>query len=253
MRKAIFGLLLLLATTTPAEAKDTYVIEVEATDQQAVRWVDGSATVEDTKPGAKVVFSNRSIDLPGKPATFVIVVFNSSDQPITFGPEDVTIELGEGAKIATIDPVSLDTKLRRDIKRRKAMAILGGAFSAQAANGQTSGILSYSGTRSDGTHVMGTGTYSGHDPALAQQQQRAAQEQTAGVNRAIEARKDTGEQALDWMVRKSTVDPGQGHGGWLAFEVPSSLKKFGQSAPINVVVRIGTEEHRFVGTISEGS
>jgi hypothetical protein len=247
MLRSIFGLVLLIATAAPGLAKDAFVLEVAPSEQQSVRWVDGSATVEDTKPGSKVVFSSRGIELPGNPSTFVVVVFNQSDKPIIFGPENVAIELSNGQKLATTDPSMLETKLRRDIKRRKALAILGGAFSAQGANGDTSGTFSYNGSQSDGTYVTGTGTYTGTDPVLVQQQQQAAREQAAGVNRAIEARKQNGEQALDWMARKTTIDPGQAGGGWLAFDIPSALKKVAQTAPVSVVVKIGSEEHRFGG------
>lgn len=251
MRFSIFGFLLLAVITAPVEAKDTYRIDASASDHQSMKWLEGSATVEDVMDGSKVVFSNRRIDLPGGASSFVIVLFNLSDQAIHFGPENVFIELDK-VRVAIIDPVSLDTKLRRDIKRRKALAILGGAFSAQGANGSTSGTYSYSGTSSDGTHVMGSGTYTGHDPALAQQEQRAAQEQSAAIGQAIEARKDAGQRALDWLLRKTTVEPGRAHGGWLAFEIPNALKKkLAKPTPVSILVAVGSEEHRFEGTLSE--
>lgn len=249
MHKAVFGLLPLLVFVAPAQAKEVYAIEVAASEGQAEKWVDGAATIENVMSGSKVVFSQRSIDLPGKPSTFVIVVFNQSDQPMVFGPESVTLEIGEDTKIAMVDPAVLDTKLRRDIKRRKALAILGGAFSAQGSNGNTTDTFTYNGNSSAGTSITGTGTYTRHDPALAQQQQRAAEAESAGVARAIEARKQSGEEALDWMVRKHTIAPGDAYGGWLAFETRQLRNPL--PAPVKVTVILGSEQHTFTGTLSK--
>lgn len=251
MRKLALGLLFLAGAAAHAGAKEIYAIEATASAQQTVKWVDGTAVVDEARDKARVSFSSRSLELPGNPSTFVVVVFNTSDKPITFGPENVKIEVGGEATIAMLDPVALDTKLRRDIKRRKAFATLGNALSAGSANGSTSGTFSYSGTSTNGTHVMGTGTYSGTDPALAQQQQRAAQEQAANVNGAIEARKDEGEESLNWLVRKTTIEPGKAHGGWVAYEVPRSLQKLIRSKPIKVLVTVGPESYRFEGELAE--
>lgn len=250
MRNTIYGALLLFIAT-PVEARDEYAIEIAASDGQTVKWLDGTATVEGAKPRTTVILANRGIELPGRPSTFTIVVVNKGEQPLTFGPDNVSVEIEGGERITMMDPASLDTKLRRDIKRRKALAALGGAFSAQGANGYTSGNYSYSGTTSSGGHVTGSGTYSGYDPALANQEKEAAEEQAAGVNRAIQERKEGGEQALDWLVRKSTIEPGRAIGGVMAFELPRSLKKLALSAPVNVIVTAGDEEHTFKVKLSD--
>src|SRR5690606_26008590 len=112
-----------------------------------------------------VIIATRSLELPGRPANFTVVVRNKSTEPINFGPEDVHIELASGERLNTVDPIVIEGKLRRDIKRRKALAALGAAFSAQGANGQTSGTFNYSGTTTSGGYVSGSGTYSGYDPS----------------------------------------------------------------------------------------
>jgi hypothetical protein len=249
MHKAVFGLLPLLVSVAPAQAKEVYAIEIAASEGQAENWVDGSATIENVMSGSRVVFSQRSINLPGKPSTFVIVVFNQSDQPIVFGPESVTLEIGEGTKIAMTNPALLETKLRRDIKRRKALAIIGGAFSAEGSDGRTTDTFTYNGNSSTGVSIAGTGTYTRNDPALAQQQQQAAEAEAIRVARAIEARKQSGEEALDWMVRKHTIAPGEAYGGWLAFETRPLRKPL--PAPIKVAVTLGSEQHTFAGTLSK--
>jgi hypothetical protein len=249
MRALVIGLAL-LAIGSQAQAGDGYVIDAKPSEQQVVRWVDGFATIQSTQPQTRVVFTSRQLELPGKPSTFALVVFNATDEHLTFGPENVALELENGTKVAMIDPTLLDTKLRRDIKRRKALAALGGALSAGSANGYTSGTFSYSGTNAYGGNVSGTGTYSGYDPALAAAEQRQVREQTTATNQAIQARREAGEETLNWLIRKTTVEPGKGAGGWVAFEWPSPKPKRGQPIPVRVVVTTGQEEHKFDGLLS---
>lgn len=249
MRNLIIGLSL-LAICSQAQAGDGYIIDAKPSEQQVVKWVEGFATIQSTQPQARVVFSNRQLELPGKPSTFAIVVFNATNEQLTFGPENVAVELENGTRVAMLDPTVLDAKLRRDIKRRKALAALGGALSAGSANGYTSGTFSYSGTNAYGGPVSGTGTYSGYDPALAAAEQRQAREEATATNQAIQARKDAGEETLNWLIRKTSVEPGKGTGGWVAFDMPSLKLKRGQSVPVRVVVTTGQEEHKFEGLLS---
>lgn len=250
MRSVVFGLLL-VGFSAPATAKSVYVMAPVASAEQATKWVEGTPTIINARPLSNVVFAPRGIELPGKPSSFTVVVFNKSEQPITFGPENVTIELSDGQKLSMADPEAIEGKLRRDIKRRKALAALGGAFSAQGANGYTSGTFSYTGTSTGGGMYSGIGTYSGYDPALAAQQQQAAREQANSVASAIDARRAAGEESMQWLMRKSTIEPGQGDGGLFAFEVPKAFAKAAASKPVTIVVTVSGEEHRFFGQLTE--
>lgn len=247
MRGAIFGLLLIGLCGT-AQAKDSYEIDPQAGEGQSTRWIEGFEVIQDWKPIANVSISNRSLELPGGPVNFVVVVTNNSAEPINFGPEDVHIELASGERIETIDPVTIEGKLRRDIKRRKALAALGAAFSAQEANGQTSGTFNYSGTTSSGGYVSGSGTYSAYDPLVAQQQQQTAQAQAVNVDRAINARKQDGEELLSWMVRRNTIEPAQSIGGVVAIKSLPSSRRAAKLEGATVIIKVGAEEHRFAAS-----
>lgn len=250
MRGAILGLLLLGLCGT-AQAKDSYKIDPQAGEGQSTRWIEGFEVIQNSKPLTNVSIANRSLELPGGPVNFVVVVTNNSAEPINFGPEDVHVELASGERLKTIDPVIIEGKLRRDIKRRKALAALGAAFSAQGANGQTSGTFNYSGATSSGGYVSGSGTYSGYDPSAAQQQQQTAQAQAANVNRAIDARKQDGEESLTWMVRRNTIEPAQSIGGVVAIESLPSSRRASKLEGATVVIKVGTEEHRFAASFGK--
>lgn len=247
MRGAILCLLLLGLCGT-AQAKDNYGVVPQAGEGQTIRWIDGFKVIQDSQPLTTAMIANRTLELPGRPITFVVVVTNNGTEPINFGPDNVRIELASGDRISTIDPAIIEGKLRRDIKRRKALAALSAAFSAQGATGQTSGNFSYSGTASNGGYVSGTGTYSGYDPLAAQQQQQAARAQAAGVNRAIDARKQDGEESLSWMVRRNTIETGQSLGGVVAIEALPLSKRAPVLEKATVIITVGTEEHRFAAS-----
>lgn len=247
MRGAILGLLLIGLCGT-AQAKDNYKIVPQAGEGQATRWIEGFEVIQNSKPLTNATIANRSLELPGRPINFVVVVTNNAAAPINFGPEDVHIELASGERLNTIDPVIIEGKLRRDIKRRKALAALGAAFSAQGANGQTSGTFNYSGTTPSGGYVSGSGTYSGYDPSSAQQQQQTAQAQAAHVDRAIDARKQDGEESLSWMIRRNTIEPAQSFGGVVAIESLPSGRRAAELENATVIIKVGTEEHRFAAS-----
>jgi hypothetical protein len=174
MRTAVLAIALCLGITADAYGKAQYRLEIHSVNGQTEIWQNGMQFVEDVKLGSTVAVVSSQDPLPDKQSTFRIFVLNSSDAPVTFGPENITIEYSKGKIVQMATYEELVGKLRRDIKRRKALAVLGGAFSAQGADGYTSGSFNYSGTNANGGRVSGSGTYSGYDPALAQQQQKAA-------------------------------------------------------------------------------
>lgn len=229
-------------------AKTPYQLKAQANDKSAEKWLNGNQYVDNamTHSIARIV-SIRDI-LPDKQSTFRVYIKNNSSLPISFGPDNIRISFPDGKLISMIPYEELEGRLRRDIKRRNFFAAMGGALSAGSANGYTSGTFGYSGATSTGTQFNGMGMYSGYDPALAQQQQQAAQRQNASTNAAIRAREASGAAALGGLIRKSTVGPGEGFGGIVAYEIPASIKR-PTDAPVSVIIQVGSEEHRLSATL----
>jgi hypothetical protein len=251
MSKLFLVIVLILGFSAQAEGKEQYKIQVQESTEQAVNWQNGVHYIDNLKPNTVVRFISVQDKLPDKQSTFRVVVLNRSENPLVFGPENVSIEYGDGLSIAMATYDELEGRLRRDIKRRQALAALGSALSAQSADGQTTGSVNYRGTTNYGTQFSGTGTYSSYDPALARQQQEALQAQSAATNQAIQARQLTGTQALQSLVRTSTIQPGETYGGILAYAAPKSSKRLPDSGKITIVIKLGDEEHRILGLISK--
>lgn len=240
-----------LSFTVQVEAKTSDRIQLHPLTEQIEKWQNGVQYVDDRKPASVVRILIIEDDLPGKQSTFRVLVLNKSNIPITFGPENVSIQYGAGKSVMMASRDDLQGKLRRDIKRRQALALLGNAFSSQAADGQTRGNFDFNGTNAYGGQVSGSGTYSNYNHALAQQQQRLIQEQAEATNRAIQARQLSGQLALNSMIQKSTVQPQTTFGGIVAYDAPSSFHKDAKSGPVKIIVNVGGEIHSFQASFSK--
>lgn len=251
MRKAILTIVVALGMASQAAAKPQYRIQIRPAEGQVENWKDGFQYVDDEKSSSLVRIVSIQDRLPDKQSTFRVYVLNKSDKPITFGPENVTIEYADGKRVTMFTYQELAGRLRRDVKRRQGLALLGRAFSAQAADGRTTGSFDYSGTTSYGTRVSGSGTYTAYDPVLARQQQQAVQEQSAATDRAIQARQFNGTDALDRLIQRSTIQPGGTIGGVVAYDAPASFKRLKKDAITNIVVSVGEENHRIPVQVSQ--
>lgn len=247
MKKFILAVAVCLSMASQVEAKASYQTKFEPSTVQPVHWQNGVQIVDDIQSTSVVRVVSIADALPDNQSTFRIFVLNKSESPVTFGPESIVIEYGEGHRLTLVSKDELEGRLRRDIKRRQALAVLSGAFSAQAANGYTTG--SFSGTTAYGDQV--SGSYSAYDPVLARQQQQAVQEQAAAMDRAIQTRQLSGSQALATMIQTSTVQPGETYGGIVAYDAPSSFKRLAKSGVITIVVNVGNEEHRIAAKVTQ--
>lgn len=244
MKAVIVLILCSLGISSNAYAKAQYTLEIVPTNGQTENWQNGLQSVDDAKVGSTVRLVSSQDALPDKQSTFRVFVLNKSDKPVLFGLENITIEGPKGAVAQIASREELVAKLRRDIKRRQALAALGGAFSAQGADGRTTGSFDYSGISTRGGLVSGSGTYTAYDPVLAQQQQAAADEQSAAVARAISGRQLSGNHALDSVIRKSTIQPGGIIGGVVPYTPLSSFKRLSKNDQITIVITVGDVQHR---------
>lgn len=248
---AAYALLCIALMPAPLAAKDRYQLQFEANEQQTIGWQNGVQYVESPAATEVVRLVNFSDELPDDQSTFRVYVLNTSDTPVLIGSEDVWLEYGEGERMAMLAHAELEGRHRRDMKRRQALARLGGALMAGSANGYTSGTVGFSGTTMHGTQFHGTGHYTAYDPALARQEQAEATARTNAAFAALQARELQGESALAGMLKRTTVGPGQIAGGILAFDPDRSLRKAAKSGSVVVAVRIGEAVHRFKARLSE--
>lgn len=200
------GLSVLVTTSLyadDAQAKSSYQIKAIPTEENSENWLNGVQYVDSSMPNSIVRIVSIRDSLPDKQSTFRVYIKNKSQNPISFGPDNIRISFPDGKQISMVPYEELEGRLRRDIKRRNFLAAMGGALSAGGANGYTSGTFSYSGMTNSGTLYNGSGMYSGHDPALAQQQQQAFQRQQNATSAAIRTREASGASALAGRYAKA--------------------------------------------------
>lgn len=239
------------ATITPAQAKDRFHFNFAPAEGQELSWTRGVAAVDSRGSKAIVRVVDSRDELPDDQTTFRITVLNTGEETVEVSASNIWIEDAAANRIAMLDYEELAGRHRRDIKRRQALAIFGNAMSAGSANGYTNGSFNYNGTTSQGGYFSGFGTYSAYDPNLAaQQRQQAAQQNQATMN-AIQIRQLGGIEALNGMLRQTTLRPGELTSGVVAFDVPRALRKGVEKGPISIVVRVGGDEHRFQAKLIE--
>lgn len=240
---------ILVAVAAPAESKTRYTMQATPTEGQTSYWEKGTQYLRDVQIESVIEISNNRDELPDRQSTLRLYIVNKSEVPVNFGPDNIRIELA-GGKIATIYTYDeLSAKARRDIKRRKTLAIIANAFSAQGADGYQSGSFDYSGTTDTGVRVSGNGTYSTHDPALAREQQAEVERQAQATSQAIQSRSNNAKQALDRLIQTTTLQPGEQLGGIVAYDLPSGFESIKNASSVTVVIRVGKEVHRVVGTM----
>ncbi|WP_298289786.1 hypothetical protein [Novosphingobium sp.] len=234
-----------------AQAKDQYHFKLIPQDGQELTWTRGVASIDNPASTSMVRLIDSRDKLPDDQTTFRVTILNTGDEPVEVASESIWIEDSAGNRVAMLSHEELEGRHRRDIKRRQALAALGGALSAGSANGYTSGSFNYSGTTSNGRFFNGFGTYSAYDPNLAMQQKQQAAAQNQATFNAIQVRQLGGVEALNGMLRQTTLQPGEITSGIVAFDPPRNLRKKADSESVTVVVRIGATDHRFQAMLIE--
>jgi hypothetical protein len=235
----VIGTSVLALGPTPSLGKERVRIEFSASPEQTTTWRQGVQIVSQVADRTQIELSSDGGSLPDKQITFRVSIVPNGG--LTFGPEDVWIEYGKGKRTTALSYEELAGRLRRDLKRRAAIAALGEAMSAGSANGYTTGSVSVDGTTSDGRRFSGSGNYSTYDPELARQQQNEVEAQSRATERKIDELRLKGEAALSRMLRRTTVKPFETISGIVAFDPPRDLRP---ASDMTIVVRLGDQEYR---------
>jgi hypothetical protein len=186
--------------------------------------------------------------------TFLVSVFNGTDEPLVFSIENIEAYVGDsGHRVFTYE------ELAAEVRRRQAWAAVGAALSGlgDSMSASSAGHTYHYGTTSSyaygsqGTSAFGHGTYSGYsyNSAAAQQAQAAADARTQeNMRRIADQTERSLEQLGSTVLMKETVMPGYWHGGRVTIEkVPDSAVP----SQVKLVVWVGREQHEFVFKYSE--
>lgn len=239
---SVFLAMACAVASTAVHAKDQFYLKLIPQDGQALTWHRGVASIDNPAQNSVVRVIDSRDHLPDNQTTFRVTILNTGANSVDVAPENIWIEYSARKRIELLSYEELEGRHRRDIKRRQVLAALGAAGSA---NGDTTRSFNYNGMTSDGTLFSGFGTYSVHDPNLAMQQSQQATAQNQATFNAIQVRQLAGEEALNGLLRQTTVRPGEITSGIVAFDPPRDLRKNADSETFTIVVKIGNINHKF--------
>lgn len=240
---------------SPAFSKD-YVVDVRANPDQQSQFVQGREAVVSRMPASSTLILEAR-DPFEKRAVMTIGVANNGTVPFNFGPENVTVTIGEQVvSMITYDELMREQK-RREGRRRFAMALSGALNDASASYaGNTYGTTTYSGTTNGvvagqpfSTQTTGMGTYSGHDATAAAIARANANAENARNSAALEANLASRRAQIEQVVQLNTIMPGRIFNGPVQFEVPDSVAKSKGPVPVVITVQAGDEIHTFQGLL----
>ena len=175
---------------------------------------------------------------PGNPVeqrgTVRVLVMNLGTRTFTFGPDQVTLKLGDGT---VLKPVPIEQYEKRrvvaeevsnrartiDMRNRADLSALAGQTGSGAASIPGGGMVS----------AGASGSAAGQDSASDDSQLPHAEVLNAMYQLLI---------PLD-------VEPQHAWGGYFVFDVPKDVQKRRTDQPLTITVRTGSDEHRFSGTL----
>lgn len=241
-----------LMSSLPATARDRYTVRFQVSEDIIIQWQQGIQIAYSKNPQFEVLLQAINFELPDDQSTFRVLISNTGENPINFGPDNVWFEVPNSQRVVMQTFEELAGRHRRDLDRRRTLAAIGGALSgASSSNGERTGSTSFHGTTSNGTTFNGSGTYTYYDQELAMKQRQQAESQNQALQNALNTRQLSGEEALDSLLRDNTVAPGQIYGGTFAYDPDRSLRNLDEDEAAVIVVRIGEFEQRFEVTLSE--
>jgi len=181
----------------------------------------------------RIVAPGNTVDVRG---TVRVLVMNLGPRTFTFGPDQVTVRLGDGT---VFRPTSIDKmengRILVETESRHAAAI-----DIINRNNMMSSIdnSSSAGASSPGANASAAG--SGASSAAAGQDLRSDSDLLPGASTL---------NAIYQLLIPLQVAPQQAWGGYYVFDVPKDVQRRKADQPLTIIVRTGGEEHRFSGTL----
>jgi hypothetical protein len=232
----------------------TWNIALAALAIAAPAWGGSYRIVLADPPGGKLLIGHAGVQAadevtatakvrivaPGNPVrergTVRVLVMNLGSAPFEFGPDDVTLTLGDGT---TLKPVPVDTmeKGRVLVERERRYA---GAADFRNRNN----LAPLAGQAAGGATVQSRAAVpSGAD---------ASASTTLGQDRSSDERLTPGFETIDAIYQilvPLTVEPNRAWGGYYVFDMPKDVRTRKSDQPLTIAVRTGDEVHRFAATL----
>jgi hypothetical protein len=180
----------------------------------------------------RVVAPGNSLDVRG---TVRVLVMNLGARSFVFGPDQVTLQLGDGT---VLKPTPID-----EFEKRKVVAEGVSARARTIDMRNRNDLAALAGQMGSGpsSPIPGVATISA--PATSS---------TAGQDRASEDAQLPHAEVLNGIYQlliPLNVEPQHAWGGYYVFDVPRAVQRARTDQPLTIIVRTGAEEHRFAGML----
>ncbi|MEO7277704.1 MAG: hypothetical protein ABIW33_06755 [Sphingomicrobium sp.] len=167
--------------------------------------------------------------------TVRVLVMNLGAKPFEFGPDDVTLRLGDGTRFTPV-PVETMEKGRTLVERESR-------FAAATDLSNRMNLDSLAKQAAMGATPQSIGPASPVSPTATASQ---------GLDRQTDQLHLPGGRTLDAIYQiliPLKVAPTQAWGGYYVFDVPKAVRARRADEPLTILVRTGGEEHKFAATL----
>jgi hypothetical protein len=180
----------------------------------------------------RVISPGNTVDRRG---TVRVLVMNFGPTPFTFGPDEVTVRLGDGTVLAAT-PVDQFEKGRKLIERESGYG--------RAIDLRNSSELTQLAEQTGGASGAST-------PAAGPPEPSAGQASLSHDMRTGDSQQGGAEllDAIYQLLIPLNVGQQQAWGGYYVFDVPAAVQHRRSDLPMAITVRTGAEEHRFSATL----
>lgn len=224
-----------LAAASPAMAGSYRIVLDRPANGRLLAGHAGVQAADERTPATlvRVVAPGNDVDQRG---TVRVLVMNFSDKPFTFGPDDVTVKLGDGT---VFRPTSVDAMengrllVERESRRAAAVDIINrNNFASSSSDGPDAGAAENGGNAAS--------------PAGGQSARGAGQDLRSDSDLLPGAETMN---AIYQILIPLEVAPQKAWGGYYVFDVPKDVQKRKLDQPLSITVRTGPEVHRFSGSL----
>ena len=227
---------LLLAAVAAAPAAAGYKVTLKGPEAQTIRARNGIHAVDSRtdKTLVRVIAPGLPI---GRVGSVRVLVMNLGAAPFAFGPESVTMTLGDGTVLV---PVAHDRFDRSEQIVGREARIQGAT--RRRLNSNLNGINTSGAT----ANVVPGGGPGGVRLPTAPSDTRSELDVETNVD---QAKIDLLMNAIQDVMRPSRVGAMEAAGGYLVFELPEKVRKAKRDQLLTLVVRAGGDTHRFEALI----
>ena len=224
-----------LALSAPAIA-GSYRVVLQPVNGKMLIGHAGVQAVDETTSGAHVrlITPGNEVNQRG---TVRVLVRNLGTKPFDFGPDNVRLQLADGTELKPT-PIQKFEKGAALIQREMGHAA---AVETQVNNSLSSYAQQSGGSAAVNSIQSGpSGDISAPKPDVQEFERKGDESDLPGA-RTLDA--------LYQLLLPESVGPNQVWGGYYVFDMPKGVFDRRADQPLTIIVRTGSEEHRFAATL----